>query len=113
MAATYSIDVTEYTDDRNDTRELVHARGSLGLIAYAEREVREALKSAKGEVTAEVNQTNGVGGETLRSVVTLTSDASTVALVLKAKLADERKRPAEDPESGWKDERKDESLAMD
>lgn len=112
MAGTYSIDVTEYSDGGTSSRDLVSARGSLGLIAYAEREVREALKGVKGEVTAEVNETDGVGGESLRTVVQLNSDADTVALVLKSKLATERKRSAEsavnkaafggdpDPESG-------------
>lgn len=86
----YRIDV--YVPGGDET--IVKAEGSLGLISYAEKEARATLgRGTFAEVTAEVSEISGAG-ESLRTITSLTADPETVTMVLKGKLAGERKAVA-------------------
>ena len=85
----YHLDVT----DASDGGEVIaNAYGNIAVVSYvardAEKKVRELNDGAASVTLVEVQK---IGGEPLRTIVTLTADAETVALVLKKRLSSERK----------------------
>jgi hypothetical protein len=85
---TYSIQMTAHDNI------LVSAAGSFGLIAYAAKEGLSLIKDEDGEFGVRIVETTHVDGEIKREVVKVDADADTVEVVVKRKLAKERKQNA-------------------
>ena len=74
-----------------DDTTLALAHGSLAIVNYVAGEVARDLKNEDTDVTAEVWQTDGIGGANVRKVLAITADGDSVADLLKKRIKNERK----------------------
>ncbi len=70
---------------------LVAAHGSLKLISLAAKEGLAAMDGIS-DYTARIVETDGVEGEEKRQITSITAESDVVAMVVKKRLANERKQ---------------------
>jgi hypothetical protein len=89
MSNAYTLRVSNVSDDSL----LVAAHGSLSLVSYGAREALKTIaEAAEGvEFRAVLVETEGVEGDTKRTITAIAGDADDVTAVLKRKLSKERK----------------------
>lgn len=70
---------------------IVSAQGSLKLVELATKEGLATIKGKSGDFTAYVSEVEYVDGGETRSIVRITAEADVVALVVRKRLAAEKK----------------------
>lgn len=89
---TYHLDVTTIESDL----AIANTYGDLDIIAYVARKAEGLLKKLDSASAASVTlvEVAGIGGDTRRTIVTLTADVDTVGMVLRKRISAERKAVA-------------------
>ena len=96
MGSTYSVAV----ESASNGTVFVRAAGSLKLITAAIKEGLAAIKDQDGDFSAHFSEVENVDGIETRQVARVTAEADVVALVLRKRLAGERKSDSGDAEVG-------------
>lgn len=92
----YHLDVETLGDDG---LAIANAYGDLDIIAYVAKKAEKLIGSSNAqEASLTLVEVERIGGANVRTIATLTADAETVAMVLKGRIANERKanRPGAD-----------------
>jgi hypothetical protein len=85
LLTTYHISV----NGRDET--YADAHGDLDTINYIGKRVAKVIEGVGDDVTVKLVETSGIGGVELRSVLSITADGETAAVMLQRKLRSERK----------------------
>lgn len=86
MTTTYHLDIT--TGTSNDS--IANAYGDLDIVAYVARKAVKNLDSA-GQSSVTLVEVEGIGGNDVATIVSLTADPGTVELVLRKRISELKK----------------------
>lgn len=74
-----------------DGEAYADAHGSLGVISYVSKEVAKEVEADSSLITVKLTETDGIRGEAKRTVLAITADGETAAVMLKRRITAERK----------------------
>lgn len=88
----YLVTIAPVSDENETGEHVTFAWGDFGVMNYAAKSGLKEIAGQTGDFRARIVEVESVGSEDeKRSVVSITGDAETVAVVVKRKIANEKK----------------------
>ena len=87
----YHIEIESVPSSGTPGKKIASAFGDLEIVSYIGRKAVKELDGKTGTFSLTLNRVDGIGGNVVSEVVSLTAGAKVVTTVLKTELTSERK----------------------